>query len=248
MTTKPGRVRSEKIAMFRMLAFIVIPFMNLLGKYSYQGLENVPKSGAVVISPNHDSEIEPLVRGISVWKAGRAPRYMAKASLFDVPVLGWVLRKTRQIPVHRSNRRGSDPLAAARQLATEGLAVVIYPEGSLTREPDLWPMRGKAGAVRMALEADVPLIPAAHWGTQRIMPRYGKLSLFPRKRVTVRFGEPVDLSAYRGKPLDNALLTRATDELMARIAGELSVLRGEPAPAERWDPAVHGQAETGRIE
>lgn len=243
-----GRVRSDKIVMFRMLAVVVIPFMNLLGKYSYQGLENVPKSGAVVIAPNHYSEIDPLVLGISVWKAGRAPRYLAKASLFDVPVMGWVLRKTRQIPVYRSNKRGSDPLAAARQLATEGLAVVIYPEGSLTREPELWPMRGKIGAVRMALEADVPLIPAAHWGTQKIMPRYGKLSLFPRKKVTVRFGEPVDLSQYRGKPLDNTMLTKATDELMARIAGELSVLRGEPAPAQRWDPAIHGQAETGRIE
>lgn len=246
--TQPGRVRSEKIAIFRLLASIVIPLMNLLGKYSYEGLDNVPKSGAVVISPNHYSEIDPLVLGISVWKAGRAPRYMAKASLFDVPVLGWILRKSGQIPVYRNNRRGSDPLAAARKLANEGLAVVIYPEGSLTREPDLWPMRGKVGAVRMALEADVPLIPAAHWGTQEIMPRYGKLSFFPRKRVTIRFGEPVDLSAYRGKPLDNALLTRVTDDLMARIAGELSVLRGEPAPAERWDPAVHGQAETGRID
>lgn len=243
-----GRVRSEKTAFFRMLSFIVIPFMNLVGKYTIDGVENVPRSGAVIISPNHYSEIDPLVLGVAVWKAGRAPRYLAKASLFDVPVLGWALRKSRQIPVHRAGKRGSDPLAAARQLATEGLAVVIYPEGSLTREPDLWPMRGKTGAVRMALEADVPLIPAAHWGTQKIMPRYGKLSLWGRKPVTVRFGDPVDLSEFRGKPIDNALLVRATDVLMARIAGELSVLRGEPAPATRWDPALHGQTEIGRIE
>lgn len=241
-------MRSEKTAFFRFLSFLVLPFMNLIGKYTIEGRENIPRSGAVIISPNHSSEIDPLVIGAAVWKTGRAPRYLAKASLFDVPVLGWALRKTRQIPVHRSGKRGSDPLAAARQLATEGLAVIIYPEGSLTRDPDLWPMRGKTGAVRMALEADVPLIPAAHWGTHRIMPRYGKLSLIGRKPVTVRFGEPVDLSEFRGRPIDNALLTKVTDRLMARIAGELSVLRGEPAPGQRWDPSVHGQAETGRIE
>lgn len=243
-----GRVRSEKTAFFRFLSFLVLPFMNAVGKYTIQGAENVPRSGAVIISPNHHSEIDPLVIGVAVWKTGRAPRYLAKASLFDVPVLGWALRKSRQIPVHRAGKRGSDPLAAARQLATEGLAVIIYPEGSLTRDPDLWPMRGKTGAVRMALEADVPLIPAAHWGTQQIMPRYGKLSLIGRKPVTVRFGEPVDLTRFRGRPIDNGLLTEATDVLMSRIAGELAVLRGEPAPEERWDPALHGQTEIGRLE
>ena len=85
--------------------------------------------------------------------------------------------------------------------------VVVYPEGSLTREPDLWPMRGKTGAVRIALERDIPIIPAAHWGTQALLARYGKkLSLFPRKTIDVAIGEPLDLSAYRGKPLDQATL------------------------------------------
>jgi len=247
-TVATGRVRSEKRGLFRFLCMTVIPLMNIFGKYTFVGTDNVPKSGSVVIAPNHHSEIDPLVLGIAVWECGRAPRYLAKASLFDVPVLGWLLRKTGQGPVHRNNRRGSDPLSAARKLANDGVALVIYPAGSLTRDPDLWPMRGKTGAVRMALEADVPLIPAAHWGTQAIMPRYGKLKLFGRKKVTVRFGEPVDLSAYRGKPIDNALLVRVTDELMARIADELAVLRGEPAPAKRWDPALNGQSETGRLD
>ena len=103
-----GRVRSEKTAFFRFLSVIVIPFMNLVGRYTIVGGDNVPRSGAVIIAPNHHSEIDPLVLGLAVWKTGRAPRYLAKASLFDVPVLGWALRKSRQIPVHRSGRRGSD--------------------------------------------------------------------------------------------------------------------------------------------
>ena len=127
--------------------------------------------------------------------------------------------------------------------------VIVYPEGSLTRDPDLWPMRGKTGAVRIALERGIPLVPAAHWGTQAILPRYGKkLSLFPRKTVDVIIGEPLDLSAYADKPLDSANLSAATTELMDAIAALLGELRGETPPAERWDPAKHGQKETGRLD
>ena len=127
--------------------------------------------------------------------------------------------------------------------------MVVYPEGTLTRDPDLWPMRGKTGAVRLALTADVPLIPVAHWGTQKIMPRYGKrVSLFPRKKVDVTFGPPVDLSAYRGLPLNSKMLTEATDLLMAAITDLVATMRDETPPAERWDPARKGQSEIGRFE
>jgi len=127
--------------------------------------------------------------------------------------------------------------------------VVVYPEGSLTSEPYLWPLRGKTGAVRIALERAIPIIPAAHWGTQALMPRYGKkVRLFPRKTIDVIIGEPLDLSAYRGRPLDQSSLLKATAELMDAIAHLLAEVRGEPAPAQRWDPTAHGQKETGRLE
>ena len=202
-----------------------------------------------MVAPNHFSEIDPLVIGLSIWKLGRAPRYLGKASLFTVPVFGWLLRKSGQIPVERAGSRGSDPLAAANQLVENNLVVVVYPEGTLTRDPDLWPMRGKTGAVRLALTAGVPLIPVAHWGTQKIMPRYGKkLSVFPRKNVDVRFGPPVDLSAFEGRPLNSTMLAEATDLLMVAITGLLAELRGEEPPAQRWDPAKKGQSEIGRFE
>ena len=116
--------------------------------------------------------------------------------------------------------------------------VVVYPEGSLTREPDLWPMRGKTGAVRIALERDIPIIPAAHWGTQALLAalRQEAQPVPPQDHRRRSIGEPLDLSAYRGKPLDQASLLKATGELMDAIAALLAELRGEPAPAERWDP------------
>ena len=223
--------------------------MTLLARYHVENGEKLPKSGAVVIAPNHYSEIDPLVMGVVIWKLGRAPRYMAKASLFTVPVIGWLLRRSGQIPVERAGSRGANPLGSANLLAENGLAVVVYPEGSLTRDPELWPMRGKTGAVRLALTAGVPLIPVAHWGAQLVMPRYGKkISLFPRKDIRVRFGDPVDLSAFDGRTLNNSALTEATELLMNAIADLQGELRGEKPPHPRWDPAKQGQQETGRFE
>jgi 1-acyl-sn-glycerol-3-phosphate acyltransferase len=241
--------KSEKTAIFRVFAFLLIPFMELVGRYRWHGTENLPATGAVVVSPNHYSNIDPIVIGYAMYKLKRMPRFLAKASLFSVPVLGWMLRKAGQVPVERAGRPrdGVDPLAQAKKIASEGLAVVIYPEGSLTRDPDSWPMRGKFGAVRTALDAGIPLIPVASWGAEKILPRYGKLSLFPRKDVHVLFGKPVDLSEFEGKSLDQATLSAATEKLMAAITGLLEELRGEKAPIERWDPAQHGQSETGKF-
>ena len=234
---------------FWVLAALVLPLWNLSVKYRFHHAERRPQSGALVLSPHHYSEVDPLVMGVATWKLGRAPRFLAKASLFKNPILGWFLRTSGQIPVERAGSQSHAAIRAAEQLVEKGRRVIVYPEGSLTRDPDLWPMRGKTGAVRIALERGIPLIPAAHWGTQAILPRYGKkLSLFPRKTVDVIIGEPLDLSAYADKPLDTANLTAATNELMNAIAALLGELRGETPPGERWDPAKHGQKETGRLD
>lgn len=139
-------------------------------------------------------------------------------------------------------------MGAASVLIEKGRGVIVYPEGSLTRDPDLWPMRGKTGAVRLALESGIPLYPAAHWGTQLLMPRYGKaIHPFPRKLINVSVGKPLDLSEFRGLPVDQKTVTEATKKLMDAIAKLLAELRGEPAPAERWDPSKHEQTSTGRF-
>lgn len=241
--------RSERTPLYVGLASLVIPAITGMARLRITGHEHVPKTGSFVISPNHYSEVDPLIVAVAIWKSGRVPRFMAKASLFRIPVLGAILRAAGQIPVERAGReQHGAPMDAARQLVHDDLGVIIYPEGSLTRDPDLWPMRGKTGAVRMALEAGVPLIPAAHWGTQHLMPRYGKgLRPFPRKTIDIVFGPPVDLSEFAGRR-DQAAMVEATDRVMAAIAGLLGGLRGEEPPAERWDPKSKGQTETGRFD
>jgi 1-acyl-sn-glycerol-3-phosphate acyltransferase len=242
------RTSREKTAIFRTFAGLLIPFMELVGSYRVHGAENLPDRGPVVVAPNHYSDIEPVVIGYALYKLKRMPRFLAKDSLFRVPVLGWMLTKAGQVPVQRAGKSGATTLTAARSIAAAGHAVVIYPEGTLTRDPDLWPMRGKLGAVRTALDAGVPLIPAVSWGAQRILPRYGRISLFPRKRVDIVFGPPLDLSAFAGRSGDPKALGEATLLLMNTLAAMLGELRNETPPVERWDPADHGQSEIGRFQ
>jgi len=242
-----GPARREKTFVWRLLAGVIIPALLLLARYRMRGLERMPASGAFILTPNHYSDFDPLVSAYAVWRAGRVPRYLAKASLFRVPVLGAAMRATGQIPVERAGG-GSDPLAAAKRLVDDEVMVIIYPEGTLTREPDLWPMRGKLGAARLALRTGVPVIPAATWGAQRVLPRWSRrISLFPRKDIEVLVGDPVDLSRWAGRQDDPKALAEATEAIMRAITGLTEQLRGETAPAKLWDPAEHGQTEFGRI-
>ena len=237
--------------MFWLLSWIVVPLTAVFAKIEIIDGHKLPQQGAYVLAPSHSTEFDPLIVAVSVWRMGRAPRFMAKESLFKVPVLGWALRATGMVPVARSSSASAarQTIEASEILVEHGRGVIVYPEGTLTRDPDLWPMRGKTGAVRLALADGIPLIPMAHWGAQDILPRYGKLSFWPLRRpVQVIVGDPVDLSEYAGKGTQPAALVAGTDRLMTAIAQLLSQLRGVPAPEKRWNPSEHGQKETGRLE
>lgn len=245
-------VEKRRPSAFWPLAAVVVPILGLFAKIEIEGAENLPDEGAFVLAPNHYTEIDPLVVAAAVWRLGRAPRFMAKDSLFTVPVVGAALRATGMIPVARASSSGAarQTIEASEQLVEHGRGVIVYPEGTLTRDPDMWPMRGKTGAVRLALEGDIPLIPLAQWGTQAIMARYAKKISFwpPRKRVRIVIGPPVDMSDFRGKQASPSVLNEATTRLMNEITHLLEGMRGETAPAERWNPAAKGQKETGRFE
>lgn len=248
------RATAEKTrpSLFWLLGAVAVPFLGYAARIRIHESDKLPRSGAFVLAPNHYSEFDPLIVAASVWRLGRAPRFMAKESLFTIPVVGWALRGTGMIPVARSSSASAakQTLQQSKQLVEHGRGVIVYPEGTLTRDPGLWPMRGKSGAVRLALAGEIPLIPMAHWGTQKIMGRYQKgLNLWPpRKKVDVLIGDPVDLSDLYGRSGERAALIEANDRLMAAITALLEQLRGEKAPAERWNPTEHGQKETGRLD
>jgi 1-acyl-sn-glycerol-3-phosphate acyltransferase len=231
---------------FVIVAGIVRPVMNLLMNKKWEGLEKLP-AGGFIAAPNHCTEIDPLVIGHMLYNQKRMPHFLAKGGLFKVPVVGAVLRATKQIPVERSTAGANRSLNVAKEVVDEGGAIIIYPEGTLTRDPELWPMKGHTGAARMALESGIPVVPMAHWGAHQVFPRYAKrFHVFPRRTSRVLVGDPVDLSAFAGRPLDKATLTAATAVIMDAITGLLGTLRSEQPPAEPWDPAAHNQSKHGR--
>jgi 1-acyl-sn-glycerol-3-phosphate acyltransferase len=226
----------------RSAVFLILPVLRLWTRRTWTGQENVPPSGGVIIAPNHISHFDPLVVAHFVYGAGRWPRFLAKASVFQVPLVGAFLRKVQQIPVERGSVEAVKSLDALVDALQEGGAVIIYPEGTTTREPDLWPMRGKTGAARLALLTGAPVIPVAHWGAQRVFdPRTKKFSLRPRTPITVTAGKPVDLSRWQGEAPTRAVLDQMTDAIMTDVRDLLGEIREAEPPPLFQPPARRSQ-------
>jgi len=224
-------------------SFLVRPVLNALMAKDWEGTEHLPDTGFIVCA-NHVSNLDPLAMGHFVYNQGHLPHFLAKAELFQIPVVGGLLGAMRQIPVDRS-RGGNDSLVAADAVLAEGGAIIIYPEGTLTSDPGLWPMKAKTGAARLALKTGVPVVPVAQWGIQDVLPRTAKVpSVRPRRTARIRVGAPVSLEDLRGSALTRSVLDTASERIMSAITAELEVLRGEPAPAGRWNPRT-GQREAG---
>jgi 1-acyl-sn-glycerol-3-phosphate acyltransferase len=226
-------VRREKRGFWiAFCAAFFYPIGWLTGRGRYEGREHIPATGGALLVANHISHLDPIFSGLIVERSGRVPRFLAKHSLWSVPVLGQALAGSGQIPVYRESADAQQSLRDGTAALNEGKVVIIYPEGTITRDPDTWPMHARTGVARLALTADVPIVPMVHWGTHRVLDGYNKkFRPLPRGPITVRCGEPVDLSAYRGRPVDAALLREVTDLLMVRVRDLLAEVRGEPAPA-----------------
>jgi 1-acyl-sn-glycerol-3-phosphate acyltransferase len=216
----------------RLAEFIVRPWMWLLTKPDWHGQQNIPATGPAILVFNHISYADPFVAAHFVFDRPRELRFLGKASLFRIPVGGYILRQIHQIPVHRHGADAVKALRSAIEALRDGQAVVIYPEGTCTKDPDLWPMQGRTGVARLALITGAPVIPIAQWGAQRIHhPITRKLRLRPRTPVTVSAGEPVDLSSFQGRPTSAPdVLREVTDVIMRRLRDDVAKLRGEPAP------------------
>ncbi|MEN9753374.1 MAG: hypothetical protein RL670_1065 [Actinomycetota bacterium] len=245
------RVHSKEMhPLLSMIALILRPLVRFMFHVKPRGVENLPAKGAYILVGNHVTNVDPLAVAYFVYvQLRRAPHFLAKESLFKVPVVGPLLLAAGQIPVFRSGaRRNDEPLKVAYQYLAAGHTIAIFPEGTLTRDPNLWPMRGKYGAVRMALDCKVPIYPMAHWGAQDVLPRYGsKFRPGFWKRVDVLVGPEIDLSKYRKAQLTPAEVHEATDVVMRSITGLVEQLRGEKAPKELWNPEQKGQAVTGNF-
>jgi 1-acyl-sn-glycerol-3-phosphate acyltransferase len=246
------KVTSEENSLtIRIIAFILAPILRLMFKVEVTGMEKLPKKGAYIMTPNHATNVDGLAVAYFIYIIlKRGPHFFAKEALFNIPLVGKVLLAGGQIPVFRKGgQRNDDSFKIANMYLQAGHTICVYPEGTLTREPNLWPMRGKTGAIRLALDSGVPVYPIAHWGSEQIMGRYSsKFRPGFWKKVQILVGDEIDLAKYRKENLSPEELLEATELVMKSITALVEKLRGEKAPTALWDPVVMGQTVTGNFE
>lgn len=196
----------------------------------FTGGENIPPAGPAILAANHVSVLDPIAIALGPSYRGRTVRFLAATEAYRLPIVGWGLRKIRQIPI----RRGARDLAALDQVASvirRGALAGIFPEGRVSADGRL--QRGRRGAARIALVAGVPVIPVAVWGTQVRWPRSGLGLRRPlRPRVAVVFGRPIPAA---GDPMDGDAVAELTDRIMSAIRSLLPVAQqhgdgAEPGP------------------
>jgi 1-acyl-sn-glycerol-3-phosphate acyltransferase len=214
------------------------PLCVLFTRPVWRGAEHVPQGG-VILASNHISHADPVVLCDYVLHyLRRAPRFLAKSELFrGNGLVARVMRGAGQIPVQRNAASAAEALDHAVEALRRGETVVIYPEGTVTREPGKWPMAGKTGIARLALLSGAPVVPVAQWGAQEILDSYRRpgLHLLSRPTCPVVAGPPVDLGPWLGREPTAEVLRDATEAVMQAITVQLEGLRGERAPEERYD-------------
>ena len=192
------------------------PPIALWFNWRFEGTEHIPPEGPLLVAANHISYFDPLAHGNMLVKAGRRPRFLAKKELFHNPFLGTVLSGAHQIPVERGS--GSiAPVQSALDALRDGEAVVVYPEATVTKNEDFLPMAGKTGVARLALAAQVPVLPIAVWGSQHVWQRGGVRDLRFGRPIWLRAAAPMDFSEFDGQESDLAVLRKVTSTIMDEL-------------------------------
>jgi 1-acyl-sn-glycerol-3-phosphate acyltransferase len=235
----------RRLGFWRRFAVVTVkPLMTVMSRRDWRGMEHIPDTGPVIIVANHMSHADPLVLAHFTYDSGRWPRYLAKESLFRLPVLGRLLYWVGQVPVSRGTVDAVKALDAAIEAIRAGHCVLIYPEGTTSKEPDLWPMRGKTGAARLWLATGAPVVPVVMWGPERLFdPRTHKLRPVPQTPVTVVAGPAIDLSSWSEVAPTAVNLHEITDQIMLTLRDMLAEIRGG-TPPPLWSPSAAG-AERG---
>lgn len=222
----PASVRSQNRA-GTVAATAAFGLMRTATKMSVRGVEHLPPAGTgIIVAAYHANHLDPILVGLALKRNGRMPHFLAKSTLFT-GVLGKILKTIGQIPVLRASASAGDSLEYAKDALAHGQTVVIYPEGTLTKDPELWPQHFKTGTARLALETGAPIIPVAHWGLDTVYPRGQKKVRFrPFSHDTVvAFGPAIDyadLWEHRDEKKTMGVLSQRVKNTVAAMVAELS--------------------------
>lgn len=211
---------------------ILKPWLRTWFRWNVEGPENLPRRGPAIVAFNHIAYLDPFATAFVIDELGRTPRFLAKSELFEDKRISWILRGAGQIEVRRGTKDAPMALDNAFAALERGEVVVVFPEGTITADPDLTPMKPKTGTARLALQSGVPVIPGAVWGTANIWPKgYAKRWWPPKQDICVRIGKPVDLS---GESDSREGWDQVGRKLMSEIGELLASIR--PAVPDRRRP------------
>ena len=226
-------------AAYRFIVGLGRPLLLAFTKRDWRGAHHIPREGGVILVSNHTSNFDPLAVGhFIIDGAHRVPRFLGKAEVVAMPVFGKLFQAAGQIPVYRGTATAVNAYRDAIAALEDGQCIALYPEGTVTKDPDLWPMMAKTGAARMALATGAPVVPIAQWGPHEVMPDKGRfhISLLPRHTMHIHAGEPINLDDLRGVEITAEVLAEATERIMLALTMLLAEIRGELPPAERYNP------------
>lgn len=197
-------------------------------RFIMSGTENVPRTGGAVLASNHVSYLDFIFAGLATQDSGRLVRFMAKDATFHHPVSGPLMRGMKHIPVDRA--AGSASYRAGLEALRRGEVIGLFPEATISRSFLLKDF--KTGAARLAMRAEVPLVPMVTWGGQRMFTKDHPRDFRRGRTISIKVGEPL-----RPARADNAEEVMA--ELRSRMAALLDeVQRSYPdvpdGPADRW--------------
>ena len=210
----------------RLCVVLIYPIAGLFFKIRWHRLDRIPATGGVLITVNHISQADTLTMARFVWQSGRIPRFLIKSTVFGWPVLGRMMTGAGQLPVYRHTGQAQQTLSKAEEALRRGECVIIYPEGTITQDPDYLPMQAKTGAARLALACpDIPVVPVGQWGAHKTLGRRGHFRPLPRHHHEASVGEPLDLTRFRGQEPTPEILAAVTDQIMAAITAEVTELR-----------------------
>lgn len=213
-------------------AVVILPVVRLWTARSWHHTRSLrSREGGFLVVANHITSFDPIAVGHVLYDNRIPPRFLAKSELFTHRVLGPLMRWAGQIPVHRGTSRAGDSLSSAVSAVESGEAVIIFPEGTLTWDPDLWPMTMHQGAARIAARTGCPVLPIATWGNHEVLPPRGRGRMRRRPHIMAAVGDPLDLSdlgdpATWGRETQDAV----TQRIHATLTHMVADLRGERAP------------------
>lgn len=199
-------------------------------RWCVDGMDRIPGEGPLLLASNHVSYLDPLCLAYVADLAGRRVRFLAKAELFENRWLGPMLRTLGQIPVRRGTADASGALDAAAAALTAGRCVVVFPEGTISR--DFEPMAGKTGVARLARTAGAPIVPVGIWGTHRVITSGRRPSWRPGVAVSAAIGPALTVPPD-GNPRE------WTDHIMAAICSQVARARaiypqGPRSESDTW--------------